>query len=225
MAQANLFKRASVIIRSNVSELLSKYEDPVKEIDIIIYDMRKDLAELKKKSAIPFGEEGRAKNKLENLRRDAEEWQFAATNAAKAGDDADARKCFDNYQAAKRKADNQQAIYDKLVETNKGLREQIQTIIDEISAMESKAGEIKAMSAAATATQTAAEIKSGFSSGANRDLFDRMEAKAAGQLEAAKANAEFEFGGNKSEDEDLKAKYSAGVGDADFQEFLASVRK
>lgn len=224
MAEASLFDRASLIIRSNVGDLLSKFEDPAKEIDIIIYDMRQALAKLKRQSAEPFGEEGRAKNKLQKLNTDAEEWKRAATNAAKAGDEADARKCFDKYQAAKAKADKQQQVVDRLAATNDELRKQMQEIIDEISAMESKAGEIKAMAATAKATNMASEIKAGFSSGKSRAMFDKMEAKAAGQLEAAQANAEFEFG-VKSEDEDLKAKYGASAGDSDFAAFMASINK
>lgn len=225
--QMGLMQRASLIIRSNVSDLLSKYEDPAKEIDIIIYDMRKELAKLKQQSVVPFGEESMAKTKLAKLEQDAADWERAATNAARGGDEADARKCFDNFQSAKAKIASQQAIVSSLSDANAMLKKQMQEIIEEISQMEAKAGKIKALSAAATATETAAKMRSGMSSGKHRDMFDRMEAKARGKLDSAVALAEVESVGSygSNEDEDLKAKYGAGAGDADFEAFLANARK
>lgn len=220
----NLFERASLVVRSNVSDLLSKYEDPAKEVDIIIYDMRKQYAKLKEQSVVPFGEESRAKTKLASLEKDAMEWERAATNAARAGDEADARKCFDNYQSAKTKIATQQALVDKLHGTNEMLRKQMQDIIAEIQSLEVKASEIKATSTAAKATQTAADIKSGFNTGKHRGAFDRLEAKAQGKLDSAQAMAEIESIGAGNGEEDLKAKYAATSADADFEAFLAKAR-
>lgn len=223
MAEATLSQRASLILRSNLSQLLTRFENPAKEIDIIIYDMKRDYAKLKEKSMVPFGEEESAKQKLAKFEKDMNEWKQAATNAVKAGKEESGKKCFDNYQAAKKRFESQQATYERLHSQCDVLRQQMSQIIDEINQMEAKAGEIKAMSAAADATEMVSDMHSGLSSGRHKSMFDKMEAKAAGRYSAAQASASLTMAMSKDPDEDLKNEF-LGTGDTAFEEFMASVR-
>lgn len=80
-------QRISVILRSNINDLISRAEDPEKTLNQAIDDMQKQMAEARKRVAAAIADEKRLSRKLEDERSKTEEWEKKAMAAVRASRD------------------------------------------------------------------------------------------------------------------------------------------
>jgi phage shock protein A len=82
-----LIRRISDLLKSNISDLVSKAEDPEKLLNTAIEDMQRQLAEAKSRVAVAIADEKRLEKQLETTQSKGTDWEKKAMSAVKAGRD------------------------------------------------------------------------------------------------------------------------------------------
>lgn len=213
---ATIFQRVSLIIKSNVNDLLDKFEYPEKIIDQCIIDAKKEYSEMLKSTSEVKGNLTIEERKLEDIQKSYATWQNIAEKAVKAGNDDDARTALKNSSEDKSRLESQTAVVAKCEEaTNKAVAA-LNSFEDQINVMEAKKGELKSKAVAAKSQQKANALKAKGVAG-SLDTFNNMANKIDADLAAQEALAEL-TGAADQEEEDLKAKYSSPDVEGDLAE-------
>lgn len=71
---AGIFDRIGMIVKSNLNELLDKFEDPEKIIDQTIIDAVQEYGNMKKTALDVLANETLTKKQLDELKKEAETW-------------------------------------------------------------------------------------------------------------------------------------------------------
>jgi len=82
-----IFDRLSTLIRSNISDLISRAENPEKMLNQLIVDMRSQLAKAKQQVAAAIADEKRLSAQAEQEKKFAEDWEKRAVLAVQEGRD------------------------------------------------------------------------------------------------------------------------------------------
>ena len=82
-----IFDRLSTLIRSNISDLISRAENPEKMLNQLIVDMRSQLAKAKQQVASAIADEKRLSAQAEEEKKFAEDWEKRAVLAVQEGRD------------------------------------------------------------------------------------------------------------------------------------------
>src|SRR2546425_5398988 len=80
-----IFDRLSTLIRSNISDLISRAENPEKMLNQLIVDMRTQLAKAKQQVASAIADEKRLSAQAEQEKKLAEDWEKRAVLAVQEG--------------------------------------------------------------------------------------------------------------------------------------------
>lgn len=222
---AGILERMALITKSNVNELIDRFEDPEKIVDQSIIEAKEELAKVKKSSLPTLANETAVKKQLDESRAQAEKWHAIAAKALQAGNESDAVRALEEEGKHKNKADSLETSYAAAKKAADALREQIAVMEKEIAGMQDKAAQIKATAATAKATKAAAEVSSRTAKRGGFDAFSRMEEKANKQLAEAEALKDLNVGSRAdAEAEALEKKYSAG-GNVSVESALEELRK
>jgi phage shock protein A len=87
LADMGLLRRIGDLLKSNISDLISRAEDPEKLLNQAIEDMQKQLIEAKSRVAVSIADEKRLQKQLEAAQAKATDWEKKAMAAVKAGRD------------------------------------------------------------------------------------------------------------------------------------------
>src|SRR2546425_12896712 len=82
-----IFDRLSTLIRSNISDLISRAENPEKMLNQLIVDMRSQLAKAKQQVAGAIADEKRLAFQVEQEKKSAGDWEKRAVLAVPGGGD------------------------------------------------------------------------------------------------------------------------------------------
>src|SRR3989475_2101238 len=82
-----IFDRLSTLIRSNISDLIARAENPEKMLNQLIVDMRSQLAKAKQQVAGAIADEKRLAAQVEQEKKSAEDWEKRAVLAVQEGRD------------------------------------------------------------------------------------------------------------------------------------------
>ena len=89
-----IFDRMGKVISSNVNALLEKAEDPKKNIDLIVEEMKDQIRAARKELVEAVAAEKVLRKKVEDLDADVEKWERRAELALKANDEKLAREAL-----------------------------------------------------------------------------------------------------------------------------------
>ena len=89
-----IFDRMGKVISSNVNALLDKAEDPKKNIDLIVEEMKDQIRTARKELVEAVAAEKVLRKKVEDLDVEVEKWERRAELALKANDEKFAREVF-----------------------------------------------------------------------------------------------------------------------------------
>lgn len=217
-----IISRFKDIMSSNINAMLDKMEDPAKMVDQTLINLRKDLAQVKTETANIIADEKAAKRALDAAQAEVDKFNNAAINAVKAGNDDDARVLLAKKQEAMAKLADKQAIYDVAKANADKMRQMHDKLVNDISELEARKDSIKSKVAVARAQEHINEINAGAAAASSISAFERMEAKANKQFDAAMAKAELNEGVEDPAD-DITAKYTAG-GSASVEDELAALK-
>jgi phage shock protein A len=216
---ATIFQRVSLIIKSNVNELLDRFEDPEKIIDQCLTDAKEEYAVMLKDTAVVKGNLKLEKQKLEEIQSECAQWESIAEKAVRATNDDDARSALKKAAEGRKQEEVQKTVVSKCEEAFNKAESALNSFADQIHAMEMKKGELKSKAIAAKSQQKANTIKSKNIAG-SLSKFNEMAERIDSNLAAEEALAEL-TGANDKEEEDLLAKYST----PDVDDALAELKK
>lgn len=216
-----ILSRFADIISSNINDLLDRAEDPEKMAKQYLRDAMDDLAEVKQETAQVMADEARCKRNVEKAQAEVDRHLNLAKKAIAAGNDDDAAVFLSEknkaaqilataqtaYQAAKSNADKMRQLHNKLAQ--------------DVSSLQDRLNNVKAMSSVARAQETVAKMTSK-DYGSAMSKFDAMEERVQSQLDASSASMELNTA-PVSEADALAAKYGGGVG-ADVSSELAALK-
>lgn len=193
MAQGtmSLLKRIGDLLKSNISDLVSKAEDPEKILNSAIDDMQRQLIEAKSRVAVSIADEKRLQKQLEVSQQKAEEWEKKAMSAIRAGRDDLAVEAL----ARKKENDATALQFEQQLVGQKAAVEELKTALTQLSAKidetKRKRALLVARSKRAEAQKQIAETLSVTSDRSALDKVARMEEKVE-RLEA-EAEAQWEI--------------------------------
>jgi phage shock protein A len=181
-----VFERIGRIIRSNISDLLDKAEDPERILQQIMDDMQQDLREAKLHVAAAIRDQKKLETQYHENLDMAERWERKAISAVESGDDALAK------EALRRKKTYEQ-LAKGYKEQLKEQSESVQLLKTSLLALEAKIEEARrrkdlliARQKRAKAQKAISETMSGMSKSNALAALEKME----GRVKAAEIHAE-----------------------------------
>ena len=217
----NTVERVSLIIRSSIDELISKFEDPAKLISQAIVDEKCKYAKLLDQASETFGNEKKAKQDYDKAVEKAKQEHELAVKALKAGNEDDAKLLLVKEQEFKKEAETLKVSYDAIKKSADIIRNTLDTYRKNIKEMESKEKEIKAKATATKSINQANSIAQAKVDITINDNFKRLQEKADKDYNTAIGKAEYI---NELPVEDsVEAKYLDDDGD-DADVLLAGLK-
>lgn len=219
---SGIIERVTTIVKSNVNDLIDKFEDPEKMINQAILDATAEYGKLKEEAASVIANEKITKKELDRLNNEADSWHNIAAKALKAGNEEDAKTALAREVTYREQAEKQKVVYESSQAASAKVQDKLSELANQIEEMKRKSSQIKSTMITAKATKTAAKISAKDVSRGTADTFARMEEKANREL--AEAEALEDMNRNNNEEENLKSKY-ATFSDYDIDEALAKLKE
>lgn len=199
-----LLRRISDLLKSNISDLVSRAEDPEKLLNSAIEDMQKQLIEAKSRVAVSIADERRLQKQLEAAQSKSVDWEKRAMAAVRAGRDDLAMEAL----AKKKENDATSLQFEQQLSGQKGAVEELKKAL---TALTAKIDETKrrrsilvARAKRAEAQRHIAETLSVTSDRSALDKVDRMEEKVERVEAEAEAHWEIASMSTGSHDRDLE---------------------
>ena len=212
------FDRLSRLLRSNLNDLVSKAEDPVKILDQSVADMQDDLVKLRQAVGIAIASQKRLASQAEQSDSQGKYWYGRAELALKKGKESLAREALsrrksfqDSFSSLSKQMQSQEGQVDKL-------KRSLRALENKIAEARTKKDMLKARAQAAKAQQQLQSAVGDLGTNSAMAAFERMEDKvealeASGQAAAELAGA------------DLESKFAALEGSDDIDDELMELRK
>lgn len=207
-----IIARFADIIKANVNDLIDKCEDPAKMIDQCLRDLAKDLAEVKKDTAVIMAEESRAQRNVDKYTTLVKQYTAAAEKALMAGNEADAATLLTSKQENEALLTTATAQLNMAKQNAAKMRQMYNKLCKDMESLNARRENIKAQASMAKAQQKINSMSAVASAQATTDKFARMEAKAQKMLD--QANAEAQLNMDMTTGADLLAQYSTGAAPA-----------
>jgi phage shock protein A len=96
----------SLVIRSNISTLIERFENPERVLNQLILDMEEELVRVRASTAGVIADEIQLGKRVEAARSQAQQWHERAASALKSGDEATARAALEQKMRADQQAES-----------------------------------------------------------------------------------------------------------------------
>ena len=213
-----LFDKLSMLIRSNMNDLIARAENPEKMLNQVIDDMRNQLARARQEVAHAMADAAKLKKQVEDEQKQAQEWEQRAMLAVRQERDDLARQALMRQQEHASRAQSYYDTWEKHEADTQRLRDALRQLSDKIQEATRKKNLLSAQQKRAEAQKRIHETMSGLSDASAFDAFDRMAAKIEDNERQALAAAAVsdELSGDSLERE-FKALQAAGGDSVDFK--------
>jgi phage shock protein A len=204
-----IFDRMGKVISSNVNALLEKADDPRKNIDLIVEEMKDQIRAARKELVEAVAAEKVLRKKVEDLDADVEKWERRAELALKAADEKLAREALVQKKRIVTERDRAEALRAEQ-------RATVLTMKSELDRMEGKQKELEVRKGT-----IAAQVKQARAGGGAENLgakapgsafaeFRRMEDKIDGQVAEVAAHREVDdaLRDGRMESDELESKFA-----------------
>lgn len=204
-----IFDRMGKVISSNVNALLDKAEDPKKNIDLIVEDMKEQIRAARKELVEAVAAEKVLRKKVEDLDAEVEKWERRAELALKANDAKLAREALVQKKRVVTERDRAEALRAEQ-------RSTVLTMKSELDRMEAKQQELEVKKGT-----IAAQVKQARAGGGAEGLgakapgsafaeFRRMEDKIDGQVAEVAAHREVDdaLRDGRMESDELESRFA-----------------
>lgn len=185
-----IFQKLSLLIRSNLNDLIAQAENPEKMLNQVILDMRDQLTKAKQEVALAIADERKLKAQVDEEFRQSQEWERRAMLAIRQERDDLARQALTRQQEYAGRA---QALHDtwqrQQAETEK-LKDALRQLQGKIEEAQRKKNLLVAKQKRAQAQKRIHETISGLSDTSAFETFNRMAEKIEQQERLALASAE-----------------------------------
>lgn len=211
-----VFERISRMIRSNISGLLDKVEDPEKVLQQIVTDMQQDLREAKLQVAAAIRDQKKLETRYQETQAMADRYEKQAVAAVEAGDDVRAKEALKRKQTAQQLAKGYREQLDEQSKSVQVLRTSLTTLQAKIEEARRRKDLLIARQKRAEAQRTISRTMGGMSDSSAFAALEKIEGKVKETEVQAEAMAELEA-------DDLNAKFAALEND-DIGDELAKLK-
>ena len=193
-----ILDRISTIVKANVHDLLDRAENPEIMLDQYIRDLESAVGEAREELVTAMADEKRLASKLQDRKRQAQQWEEKAEQAVKAGKDEAARSALRAARAYHEEASEVMSAWEAQKARVADLQTGYSQIEEKLSTLKSQHDALLAEHKATRAKQTltTARTNAGKASAAIRGI-ERMKERV--EREAAKAEARDEMASMSAE--------------------------
>ena len=168
----SIFSRLSDIINSNISALLDKAENPEKMIRMVIQEMEDTLVEVRSSTARVMAEKKTLTRRLDQLRAQAEDWEYKAELALSKDREDLARAALLEKAAIQTRVETTEADLFKLDETLDKLDGEINLLQEKLNDARARQ---KTIVMRTRATSTRRDVRKQLSNQAIDNAMDKFE--------------------------------------------------
>ena len=168
----SIFSRLTDIINSNISALLDKAENPEKMIRMVIQEMEDTLVEVRSSTARVMAEKKTLTRRLEQLRAQAEDWEYKAELALSKDREDLARAALVEKATIQSRVETTEADLFKLDETLDKLDGEINQLQDKLNDARARQ---KTIVMRTRATSTRRDVRKQLSNQAIDNAMDKFE--------------------------------------------------
>jgi len=177
-----IFSRISDIFKANINDMLDKAEDPEKMINQMVLEMEESVNKTTLAVANAIANEVSIQKKLDQARKEQDDWEKKAMQALQANREDLARQALERKNIAAKNIADLQPIYEQARATTTNLRQQLAQLKAKLDEARMRQTTLIARSQAAKAQKQIAQSMSGVGSDAF-SKFDKFEGKVE-KLEA-----------------------------------------
>lgn len=122
----------SLVMRSNITFLRERYEDPERMLHQLLIDMEEELEGVRHSVAEAMADEIQLRKQADAAREEADQWLKRAKSAIERQDDAQAEAALDHKLRAAERADDLTREYEKQQEETRKLRDAVRSLEEKI---------------------------------------------------------------------------------------------
>ncbi len=211
-----VFERISRMIRSNISGLLDKVEDPDKVLQQIITDMQQDLREAKLQVAAAIRDQKKLETQYQGTLGAIDKYEKQAIAAVEAGNDALAKEALKRKKTAEQLTRGYKKQLDEQTTSVQALKTSLTTLQAKIEEAKRRRDLLIARQKRAKAQETISKSMGGMSNSNALAALEKMEGKVRAAEVHAEAIAEVEA-------DDLEARFAA-LENEDVSDELAKLK-
>ena len=120
----------SLVMRSNVTALREKVEDPERLLHQLIIDMEEEQVRVREAVAAAIADEILIRKRLQKSREEVDEWMARATSALQSSDEEQAKAALEQRGLAEERADGLEEEYRKQKEQTESLQRSVRDLED-----------------------------------------------------------------------------------------------
>ncbi|MBK8253589.1 MAG: PspA/IM30 family protein [Polyangiaceae bacterium] len=205
-----IFDRMGKVISSNMNALLDKAEDPKKNIDLIVEEMKDQIKAARKELVEGVAAEKVLRKKVEDLDAEVEKWDRRAELALKANDEKLAREALVQKKRVVTERDRAESLRAEQRSTVITMKSELDRMEGKQKELEVKKGTIAAQVKQARGGGGAEGLGAKSPGGAFAE-FRRMEDKIDGQVAEVAAHREVDdaLRDGRMEADELESKFAA----------------
>jgi phage shock protein A len=216
------FSQFSLVMRSSVTSLREKIEDPERMLHQLIIDMEQELDRVRGSVAEAVADEIQMRKRTERERLESDKWLERASAAMKRQDEPSARAALDQKLSAQQRADRYAEDHAKQFAEVDKLQRAVRDLEDKIRQAKQKKTLLTARMARASSSQKIHSAMERSNSQSAFAQFSRMEDKV--EREEALNEAWDRMDGKDPAAEDLESQFEANERKELFEKELAKLR-
>lgn len=188
-----ILSRFRDVMRSNLSAMLERSEDPAKTVEEYLRQLRLDVGQVKAETTAVQAEEDRAKRALDECVEEVRKLQRYAEKAVESDDESAALKFLERKAKQAERLNGLQMAYDQAADNSSKMKQMQEKLVSDLQQLEARQAVLKGKLAEAAALSRAQ------ASGGTETALRELEAKADLALNEALALAELRAGSQKDD--------------------------
>ncbi|KAI8462693.1 MAG: PspA/IM30 family-domain-containing protein [Monoraphidium minutum] len=219
--EANLFARVVRIIKANLDNFTSQFEDPELMLDRLIDEMNEDLVRMRQATAKVMASERQMTAKYTQAQATADDWLRRAELAVRKGQDDLAREALLRRKGADSAATALKAQLDAQRRAMEQLTANVRTLEGKVTEARNKRETLKSRAAAAKSSKAVQEMVAGLRMNTTTAwaAFDKMEEKVISM------EAEAESIGILATPDSLESRFAALEGAGGVEDELSALKR
>lgn len=201
---AGFWQRVSDILNSNISDWLTKMEDPEKMLPLKIDQMKNELGEATDAAAEAMAVMKQTEMRLNDIRIDLRKYNVAAEQASNAGNDELAKRCIARVLTLEKQDKSADEALTRQTELTNKLKDVIKALNAKIEEAEMKMDELIARSKAAKAQEKVVQTMGNINVKDLGTTFDELEHRVIKKEQKVAALAELGSQADSLDDEIAK---------------------
>lgn len=216
-------ERFSLVMRSNISVICERFENPERMVHQLLIDMEEELEGVRRSVAEAIADEIQLRKKVDEARQEADQWLARAKSAIERKDDSGAEAALNQKLLAAERADELTKEYDRQQQETRKLREAVRSLEGKIRQARRRQTLLLARMTRADSTRRINAALDRASGGSAFAEFHRMETR----VERAEALAEAydRLDGRDLDAEELARQFSEQQRADQLRQELDTLRK